>query len=354
MTAPIYVGSARRPWEYAESLRERGAMIASDTGGGQQADFFVAGVRVTVRTTAAASLGFVIEALVGRDGFVEDVSTAAPTWTIDIVNHLLDEALPFEWAWTDNVVADERVELRCDQHNRTITVLCNAERWALLWRAGLSIPPWERAAPLRPILDNVFGSTGLTMVHGGTLGIDGRAVLISAIGGSGKSTCVVGGIRRGMTTVGDDFILLDPPPVEPNTASTVRGLYQTARLHRSSPAWSLADVEPPDIHEQWRDDDKSLVLVNKRYPGALVDAQQIHAIVVPEVGHDAPSLAPMGRMDALRAVLPSSFVLADRRPESFYRITEFVRSTPTYRLRLCSNIERNAEAIEHFLAAECT
>lgn len=328
-------------------------MIASDTGGRQQAVFFVAGVQVTVRTTTPVSLRFVTDALVGRDRYIEDVSTATASWTIDIVSHLRDEALPLEWAWTDNVVADEGVELRCDQQNRTITVLCNEERWALLWRVGLSIPPWERAAPLRPILDNVFGSAGLTMVHGGTLGIDGRAVLISAIGGSGKSTCVVGGIRRGMTTVGDDFILLDPSPVEPNIASTVRGLYQTARLHRTSPAWSPADVEPPDVHEQWGHDDKSLVLVNGRYPGALVDAQRIHAIVVPEVGHDAPSLTPMGRMDALRAVLPSSFVLADRRPESFYRITEFVRSTPTYRLRLCSDTERNAAAIENFLAHEC-
>lgn len=346
MTSTRHCRPNRGPRAFAELLRTQSSLLASKSGGWRSADFSIGGVGLTVRANTDGALRVVTDAFVAWQETECNVPAQAP-WTIDIIT--TNDALPVQWNWTDAVVTEDGIDLRCDPLQRTITVLCADERWALVRREGTAVAPWERAAPLRPLLDNVFGSVGLTMVHGGTLGMGGRAVLLSAAGGSGKSTCVIAGMRLGMESVGDDFVLLDAATDEPTAHSRVHALYQTARLHRSSPAWSADDVAPPDTNEQRTYDDKSLILLAERYPASLVPSQRIDAIFVPNAGHEAPDIEPMGRMEALRAVLPSSLLLADRRRESFTRITEFVRRTPTYRLRLCRDTERNADLIRAFV-----
>ncbi len=309
----------------------------------------IAGLDIAVRANSATALRVVTDALVGQGSRSVDGANPATAWRIDLLDGEGGSTLPLAWTWENAVVTDEQVELRCDVTTRTITMLCRGERWAMVWRDGFRIHPWERAAPLRPVLDNVFGSIGLTMVHGGTLGIDGRAVLISARGGSGKSTCVVAGLRRGLESVGDDFVLLDPQQEVGSSPARVRSLYRTARLHRSSPAWRLEDVAAPDENELRTEEDKSLILLAERYPQALKEHQVVDAVFVPELGHAEPAIEAMSRMEALRAVLPSSLILADRRTESFARITAFVRETAAYRLRLSPDVERNTDAIRAFL-----
>ena len=84
-------------------------------------------------------------------------------------------------------------------------------------RSADGFPPWEPGAPLRSFLHWEYAARGMRLVHGGTLGIDGRGVVLAGSGGAGKSGTVVAGIMVGLDSVGDDYVSVDqmeaPSPI---------------------------------------------------------------------------------------------------------------------------------------------
>ena len=58
---------------------------------------------------------------------------------------------------------------------------------AQLMMSADAFPPWEQAAPLRAFLHWEYAARGMRLTHAGTLGIDGKGVLLAGSGGAGKS-----------------------------------------------------------------------------------------------------------------------------------------------------------------------
>ncbi len=81
-------------------------------------------------------------------------------------------------------------------------------------------PPWIASFPLRNFLHWAYEDTGRRLIHAGALSVDGRGVLLSGAGGSGKSECpVLAGILGGLDSAGDDYVVVDtgdrPPAAHP-------------------------------------------------------------------------------------------------------------------------------------------
>jgi hypothetical protein len=77
-----------------------------------------------------------------------------------------------------------------------------------LMQAASARPPWEASFPLRLLLHWACRSEACAIVHAGTLGRDGRGVLLAGAGGAGKSGTTLSGILSGLTSVGDDYIAI--------------------------------------------------------------------------------------------------------------------------------------------------
>ena len=70
----------------------------------------------------------------------------------------------------------------------------------------------------------ILHDTDYQMLHGAGISWDGKGVLLTAEGGSGKSTTTFSCIMQGMQTLGDDFVLLN------TAAQTMHHIYSIAKL----------------------------------------------------------------------------------------------------------------------------
>src|SRR5262245_5591298 len=142
---------------------------------------------------------------------------------------------PPMWDWHATRYQSDDVIVTYERDRRRLTLVDLTERTACYWMASTATwPVWERAAPFRDVLDRLLAPNGHVFLHGGTLGDDDVAVVLAGPSGSGKSTTTAAGVAAGLTTLGDDYVVLDPDGVG------VHALYTLYRLEPSSPAASGA------------------------------------------------------------------------------------------------------------------
>jgi len=244
------------------------------------------------------------------------------------------------WDWSERDYRSDRYSFSFDVNRRLLTAVDVEAREAVVWFAGDRIGAWERAAPVRPIIDRLLAQFGLTMLHAGSLGRGDRAILFAGRGGSGKSTLVRAGVRNKMKTVGDDFLLLVQ-----GTPAVVAPLYRTVRLQSSSPSY---DATLDRIEDDGFANDKALVLLEE--DGTFLRRQQPVAIASMFVSGDVRSaLEPVSTIEVLQALLPSSLILADRRREAMSTLTGLARSLPSYRLAVGSDLNQALELVDNLL-----
>lgn len=253
----------------------------------------------------------------------------------------LDAPLPpTMWNWNEAEYRSDRFGFSFDANRRMLTAVDSHAREAIVWFTSDRVGAWERAAPARPIIDRLLGPFGLTMLHAGSLGKDGRAILFAGPGGSGKSTLVRAGVKKKMQTVGDDFLLLlpgEPPRVAP--------LYRTVRLQRSSPSY---DAAVDRIEDDGFANEKALVLLP--HDETLMERQEVVALASMHVsgGRDS-TLKPTSTAEVLRALLPSSLILADRRPEAMEVLTSLARELPSYDFAVGSDLDQALKMVDELL-----
>ena len=70
-----------------------------------------------------------------------------------------------------------------------------------------TLPAWEAGSPLRNLVKWALSTADVGLLHAGTLAVDGRGFLFAGKGGAGKSGTVISGLRGGLESVGDDYVL---------------------------------------------------------------------------------------------------------------------------------------------------
>lgn len=156
---------------------------------------------------------------------------------------------------------------------------------------------------LGPVLGLVLRLRGIPSLHASAVAIDGVAVALVGPAGAGKSTTAAALAARGHALVADDVLpLLD----QDEGGIRVQPAYPHLRLWPDVvPALFGADAELPPITPNW--EKRGLRLDEAFHPHPLPLAA-VYVLCTREAGPDAPRLEPMSAMDAVLALVPSTYV----------------------------------------------
>lgn len=230
---------------------------------------------------------------------------------------------------------------------RMLSLFDTASGHAVCWvHDPKSLPPWDLAAPLRPILAWWASATNGQLTHGAAVGDRGAAVLLTAIGGSGKSTTALTCLDSGLSYLGDDYVMLrngDRP--------MVCSLYSTAKLTLDHMRQVLPHFEVLATHIVSNPEEKVTLQLYDSHAAQLVPMLPLCAILVTEVASDGrAALVPIPRSEALKALAPSTiFQLPGAGAREFTRMASIVRSVSCYRLRLGVDAAANVGAVRRVI-----
>lgn len=230
---------------------------------------------------------------------------------------------------------------------RVLSLLDLERGEAVFWAADLeAIPVWERAAPLRALLQIWSAAAGLALAHAGAVGRNGRGVLIVGRGGSGKSTTALACLAAGFDYAGDDYVLLSE---QPGGGPRAHRIYSTAKLEpghlqRLPPFFDGAGTQSGR--------DKIALYLAPEFGSQLAVSLALQAVVLPRVAGGTTRLERCSAGAALLALAPSTLLQAPARDASqFRRLAKLIAPLPAYRLLLGEDIEhipdRLADVLTH-------
>ena len=171
-------------------------------------------------------------------------------------------------------------------------------------------------------------------------------MLLVGRGGSGKSTTAVACLLDGMMYAADDYVMLRASP-EPYASS----LYCTAKLDPIQAA-RFPELQPA-LRGGSAPGEKVLAFMHAFRPDQVVGGFPVRAVLAPVVtGGSSTTLREMRAAEALAALAPST-VLQLPIPDAsvFGAIADVVRSVPSFRLELGSDLSSIAPAVRDAMAA---
>jgi hypothetical protein len=217
---------------------------------------------------------------------------------------------------------------------------------AYLWLPDASrIPGWVLAAPGRSLLHWFFSRFGIYLVHGAAVGREKGCVLITAKGGSGKSTTALSCVAAGMGYLSDDYV-----GIAVGAQIAAHSFYNSAKLTPQS----LTNF--PELGAYVRDtppgdNGKSVVYVSEVAPGQMLREAPLAAILIPAFQSTGRThLAPATKMQAFAALAPTTiFQLALTGASAVAPLKELVLRTPCHFLMLSPDIREVASGIAALL-----
>ncbi|MGE0191147.1 MAG: hypothetical protein AB7T63_03805 [Planctomycetota bacterium] len=206
---------------------------------------------------------------------------------------------------------------------------------ALVWtRDARAIPYYETACPLRPLWAWWLGDRGVQVVHAAAVGRNGRGLLLTGKGFSGKSTTALLCVEAGWAYAGDNNLVLDPGPPLRGSALYASATVRPGTLERMPRlAAHLANEERLDL-------EKGLLFVGRTW-GRMLPDFDVAAILLPHVTGEATSrLEPASAAACMAALAPSSLLpLPGAAHTTFARLAAISRGAPVYTLALGEDVE---------------
>jgi len=209
-----------------------------------------------------------------------------------------------------------------------------------------NFPPWERAFPLRNFLHWSYAAQNRRLMHAGSLGYEGRGVLLAGDGGAGKSGTTLAGVLYGLQSVGDDYLLIDID------ASGVSAFPVMALMKQDAKGLTRLglDIKDPLFgSENWQS--KFEFDFNHLVSGSRAQQLSISAVLLPRITGDTKSrLRPASSRDVMFALMPNNLQqLPGRMKQGFDFVGRLSRELPGYHLELGDDPQEIAETIRNFL-----
>ena len=227
-------------------------------------------------------------------------------------------------------------------------MLDHASRVAVFWTASPErVPRYERAAPLRAILDWWGGHHGCRVVHAGAVGADEGGVLLVGKAGSGKSTAVLACLGSGLSYAGDDGVA-----VTGGVTPAVHSLYCTAKLEPAHLRRALPHLASVLDGSEEAHQGKRMFFLDRARPVELTAGFALRAVLLPRVtGSERSATRRVSSATALVALAPSTlFQLPGAHQQRLRHMTEVLGRVPAYTLDLGSDLASVAPAIRAVLA----
>ncbi len=212
-------------------------------------------------------------------------------------------------------------------------------------------PPWEAAAPFRPLIGAWLAQHGFCLIHAACVGWNGRALLLAGPGGSGKSTTAYTCAAHGWTYYADDLALLRMTGSVPE----IFALYNTAKMNPDSIALfpGLKGLRP----ERAAPDEKVLLHLSNMQPAALGSGSvRPCAILFPtaaeSAGRSEPRLLLLGQGEAFRLLAPNSLIFQPTGgSKAFAHLAALTRKLSCWRLELAPDPPQVETLLRDFLAS---
>ncbi len=184
---------------------------------------------------------------------------------------------------------------------------------------------------------------GMSFLHSAAVGYQGKGVLISGAGGSGKSTLSMSALLSGMEFLSDDYLLMKNNP-EP----TALRIYSSGYLKE--------DIleQLPELRDAvfWTGEERKKSLIDLKVlnkGGNVVDRLPIHAVILPHIVHaDEPLIR---RSSDLRRLIPllasTSYQNRElKNKDVFYGMMRLFRDIPAFDYYLTDDIGWNADYLK--------
>lgn len=188
-------------------------------------------------------------------------------------------------------------------HRGILNVYDADNQRAWMWVRDGHLPYWERSAPLRHVLHWWMSGLDVQQLHSSAVG-DGRgAVLVVGRSGSGRSTTALACAASGLSYLGDDYVLVGPPP-RPHVYSTFCSGKLTSEQVTRFPELAATVTNRDALPEE-----KALVYLTGAATGATAAQLPLAAVLVPViVGGSNTTVARLAPAKALAALAPSTVV----------------------------------------------
>ncbi|MBY0376733.1 hypothetical protein K2P96_02050, partial [Patescibacteria group bacterium] len=229
----------------------------------------------------------------------------------------------------------------------TLNLYDAAHNMAYFWaRDAESLPDWISAAPIRTILHWFLSRHAIHLVHGATVGINGKAILLGAKGGSGKSTTSLSSLLAGMDYLADDYVAVE------TGNSKAYSLYNSVKITPDT-------LEKfPELKEKiWNqktfggelDNGKAIVFLSKFFPNQIKDTAKLTAIFIPVIKKET-RIVEATKIDTMLALAPTIlFQLPLAHRDKINELKEIIERIPCYFLELGPDIRHVPEVIKDFL-----
>lgn len=229
------------------------------------------------------------------------------------------------------------------EFEQSMTFYDAGKRQAHFWvRDAARLPYWVSAAPLRTLLHWLLSETDAHLLHGAAVASGGRAALLAAKGGSGKSTTALSCLLSGMDYLADDYAA-----VRLGDVPAVHALYSSVKVAPQR----VADFGEIGDRVWNQEGDKSIIFLADLYPERLPISAPLAAIMIPVISFlDRTEIVPAGRAAALLALLPTTVMQLPLAETGKLRIlTELVSRVPCHFLHLGRDSREAAAAVKEFL-----
>ncbi len=226
----------------------------------------------------------------------------------------------------------------CIYGENTINIYDRTTATAYFWihDAGM-LPDWIVAAPLRTIFNWFLSEHHIHLMHGAVIGTTAGALLLTAKGGSGKSTTALTSVLAGMNYLSDDYV-----GVGLSERITAHSLYNSAKITAD------ALYRFPELETQFKAPqtagEKSIVFLSSIFPEQIKSYSPLRAIMIPRISkaHDQDTvtrITPATKIQALLAILPTTlFQLPLAGLDQVPQLRTIIDRTPCYFLELGSDI----------------
>ncbi len=229
---------------------------------------------------------------------------------------------------------------------RALSALDRQDGQALYWTASAAhLPVYERAAPLKIILNAWLRERGLSLIHAAAVGADQGAALLVGATGAGKSTAALACLSAGMKYISDDRCALALTP-QPRALC----VYNAAKLHHEQMQRfpRLAAAAEPGRPQ----DEKTLVLIHRCAPEQVAAALPVRAVLLARLAHRPETTwAPVSPMPVWREMATSSLVYQPGMAQTeLDMMADLVRRVPCWQINLGTELERIPNAIARIVA----
>lgn len=230
--------------------------------------------------------------------------------------------------------------------SEAIYMLDSEKNIGYYWVSTISnIPYWESDFPLRMFLHWWLIGTSYQPVHAGAVGTEKGGLLLVGKGGSGKSTSTLSCLNTNLKIAGDDYVLLD------TQSKAVFSLFSLSKLNLNSiellknEQINIDELAPPI-------DGKYRIKLHPKFESSMIHCIPLVAVLLPQVTTQKnTTIVPCSSAQSLLALAPTTlFQLPGLREESFKKMSDFVRTIPSFHLLLGTEKVHLPDILEKFIA----